>query len=368
MEPSFFSLFSRSRYLRYLHVEEDDPAEPEEVERKRREAERFAVASMAFCFRHAGKKFREHFLDCLGISGFNIASERGVRVEDKRWGDLVLVSSDQDKVCVIECKIKANVQPYQNPAEEAFWNSRGYAEEIERAFPGRDVLYFVLSSKRQALKLQNRRRVTTFQKRWTDLKSGYPHDDSLAVDLYGSLARLGIDTFTPNNTRDMKIGKNSRYAFDTYRLLRDAYTHLDLADGKKKFRYHDDPEDPQWWSFGFEVRKSDRAGDRDSLHGRLQTRVAAKDARVLFYGYAEIDEKEGPFLQLWFYIGTKGGEEEVRSRLKPIARKGAHVIVHPSEAGGYDGLEVRMFPATLANANQSDQDWFVSVIEAVAKK
>jgi len=84
MEPSFYSLFTRSRYLKDL-VGNDDQ-ESKIRQRKRREAERFAVMGIGFCLKHAGQAFREHFLKCIELPNFLLANERGIRVEDKRWG------------------------------------------------------------------------------------------------------------------------------------------------------------------------------------------------------------------------------------------------------------------------------------------
>jgi hypothetical protein len=62
MEPSFYSLFTRSRYFKDLAgADNNDDQESEIRQRKRREAERFAVMAIGFCLKHAGLAFREHF-------------------------------------------------------------------------------------------------------------------------------------------------------------------------------------------------------------------------------------------------------------------------------------------------------------------
>src|SRR5450432_445571 len=107
MEPSFFSLFNRSRYLRDLSHDAEEPDEQRSQQKKHRQAERYAVAAIAFGLKHAGLAFQQHFLSCLDLHSFSLGDKSGIRVEEKRWGDLVLVSSDQASVCIVECKIRA---------------------------------------------------------------------------------------------------------------------------------------------------------------------------------------------------------------------------------------------------------------------
>jgi len=275
MEPSFYSLFTRSRYLKDL-VDNDDQ-ESEIRQRKRREAERFAVMGIGFCLKHAGQAFREHFLKCIELPGFLFANERGIRVEDKRWGDLVLVSSDGTKVCVVECKIRAKLEPHQNPEENAFWADGGYGTEIERTFRGRRIFYVVLGAERE-LSPRRDHRITTVQKYWKDLDDGYPHTMPLAADLYQALADLGVGRFKLRHTRYMKLGKNSQHAAKAYGILEGAYIRLNLAEWK--FRPDIVYKNETDWYFGLEIRRSDRASDETGPHGKLQSLVAPVDSTL----------------------------------------------------------------------------------------
>lgn len=364
MEPSFFSLFNRSRYLKDLGYDAEEAEERRLQQRKRRQAERFAVASIAFCLKHGEPEFRQHFFKYLGLADFTLGADSGIRVEDKRWGDLVLVSSDQAKVCVVECKIHADLEPHQNPEKTEFWEAGGYGFEIEEAFPGRNRLYVILGAK-QSLKLPTGRGIKTIQRQWSELDDGYPHA-GLAADLHQSLAKLGVERFKLRNTHTMKIGKNSQYAGQVYGTLLGAATRLNLTEGKRK-------EDNSYtnessWYVGLEVRKSDRFADKTNAHGRLQARVDPIGPPVSWFGYGQDDAKTGPFFSAWFYTGNKVAEIAVDKRLQTVLNSETHLIRHQSEQGGYNQLEVQIAAAELEKQSRSDQDWFVGILSVVTEE
>jgi hypothetical protein len=298
-------------------------------------------------------------LKCIELPGFLLANERGIRVEDKRWGDLVLVSSDDTKVCVVECEIRAKLDLHQNPEEKAFWGDRGYGTEIERAFRGRTIFYVVLGAQRK-LSPRHDHRITTVQKYWEDLDDGYPHTMPLAADLYQALADLGVGRFKLRHTRNMKLGKNSQHAAKAYGILEGAYIRLDLAE--RKFRPDTVYKTETDWNFGLEIRRSDRASDA-SPHGKLQSVVAPVDSSVGWFGYQQEDADSGPCLAVWFYTGSRAAERNVSKKLRLYAE----VILHPTDAGGYNQPYVKLPVHDLQKENCSEQDWFVRVIEPITK-
>lgn len=209
MEPSFFALFKRGKYFRNPNLDLDDlDAEQAKVERRqRREAERFSVAAIAFCSKH-DEGFLNHFLNTIVGSKISLSSDDGIRIEDKQWGDLVFVSRDCSLVAVVECKINASLEDIQNPEKGSFWEI-GYGAEIQAAFPISQIDYIILGYPSD-LQLKSKGRVRCFHKRWSHLDAGYPLAHPLALDLYESLAKLGVNRFRLRKTRDMKIGKQCK--------------------------------------------------------------------------------------------------------------------------------------------------------------
>lgn len=107
MKPSFFALFKRGKHVRQWLVEVADGIEGRRKRQaKREEAERFAVAAIAFCLKH-DTQIRAHFLAKIcGIQKPAKWRDAEIEVEEKQWGDLTIIHRGRG-VFVVECKIRA---------------------------------------------------------------------------------------------------------------------------------------------------------------------------------------------------------------------------------------------------------------------
>jgi hypothetical protein len=344
MEPSFFTLYKRGRYFTKpsVDLEELDPAERKQEQRKRMEAERFAVAAIAFCSKH-DEQFRRHFLEsiCEGDASL-LDHETTIRVEDNHWGDLVFVNSDRSAVYVIECKINAALEDIQNPESDVFWTS-GYGHDIEAAFSGANLNYIILGYRPELQLRDTGRRLGCFQKQWKDLERGFPIGSRLALDLYDSLANLGISRFRMRKTRKLQVGEDARFAGEAYALLYGAFTEIGVALDKIVLSV--DYPDASSWYFGLDLKKSERVGEQKTSHGHLQKLIASTSSWLLWMGYHAGDRQDDVVLSVWFYCGNGAAEQTISDRVgKQLAELKTKIVRHTAEQRSMTKSRFRLEP------------------------
>src|SRR6266404_4820352 len=91
----------------------------------------FAVAAIAFCLRH-DEDFRESFLkEFCGLRAGLEATGIEIDADTRKFADLGVSSKDIDAfACVLEFKIRSDVQPHQNPELPQFEGEDGYGKKI----------------------------------------------------------------------------------------------------------------------------------------------------------------------------------------------------------------------------------------------
>src|SRR5262245_59841 len=131
MTPSFFSLFKRGRYYRFKPFNPSARSRDDEAadENERKEAERFAVAAIAFAAKH-DPSFRRQFWERVSrVKGDPpLCKSPEILVEPAHWADLLIINPTKAGryIYVVECKIGASLGDAQNPGKRAFGGRRGY--------------------------------------------------------------------------------------------------------------------------------------------------------------------------------------------------------------------------------------------------
>ncbi len=165
MRPGFYSLFRRGRYRR--------PASMTQAERK--EAERFAVAALAFTLQNnTDQSFCQHFLETICGLPKRVALEcPNIFVEKHQWADLLL--KVKNYVVVIECKLSAPLADAQNPQEEeSFYDSEGYGGAFVEEYKGDErKRHYVVLGHRKTLRPISKREVICLQRQWHAVNDNY---------------------------------------------------------------------------------------------------------------------------------------------------------------------------------------------------
>ncbi|HEY0433842.1 MAG TPA: hypothetical protein VGC95_08220, partial [Chitinophagaceae bacterium] len=148
MSPSFYNLFKRGKYCSEGFIRSGDgPEEKEAKERKRKDAERFAVSAIAFCLKH-DKNFQQEFFHtvCWKAGDPELDPNVNISVEENAWADLKIIN--KEFLYVVEFKIHAKLEDRQNPNKDDFWKKPGYGYEIKQN-QGCQYRYTVLGYKDQ---------------------------------------------------------------------------------------------------------------------------------------------------------------------------------------------------------------------------
>ncbi|MGH8163310.1 MAG: hypothetical protein ACREP1_03130, partial [Rhodanobacteraceae bacterium] len=120
--PSLYTLYKQGRFREHGAVA-DSLAQMEQVER-------FAVAMLGYVLGHDApflKKFLEEVCELPGAIADQSAK---IKIEITGCGDLGIVDGDQ--AVYLEFKVKAPLEPHQDPRQEKeFWREGGYGSHIQ---------------------------------------------------------------------------------------------------------------------------------------------------------------------------------------------------------------------------------------------
>lgn len=339
MQQCFYSLFRRGRYCRRKSLGDAE----------RKEAERFAVAALAFTLQHdLDGGFRRHFLEVICHLPNDVAAESpDIQVERYQWADLLI--RVQNYVVVIECKVNAPLGDFQNPQEEtAFYrSSEGYGRRITVEFAGGCLKkHFVILGYRRQLELKNRDGLICFQNKWPDIKGATT--SPLVNDLFHCLGALGIEEFQSMRSDQMKIGQNAAILALGTALLDDTCLALGLV--KSEWRSDSEFESVSGWQFGVEIRQSEKGSS--PIGKSLFSAVRPKDKAIGWIGYESGEVAE---LTVWFYCGNHAICDEFRQRCK-----GKRGLGNELRTWDRDG-ESFVYAAKPVESSSGDKEWFLSI-------
>jgi hypothetical protein len=122
-EPSFYSLYRRSRYVR--GEDEDHVADVSRQNRK----ELYAVAAVAFAIKY-DPQFRAHFLGT--VCGIPVTADPSaiLEVQPFHHSDLAIKDAAGCWLSIFEFKVGDKLKPKQNPGSKKFFAEDGYGQCI----------------------------------------------------------------------------------------------------------------------------------------------------------------------------------------------------------------------------------------------
>jgi hypothetical protein len=364
MEPSFSLLFKRGKYRSFVPItdEENEDSEKERDE-KRREIERYLTTAIGFGVKH-DPTFRAHFLRAICDIPKPLASSAiDVLAEPYHWGDLVLRSRKGDFACVVECKVHAKLQDWQNPGIGGF-EENGYGRHILEAFKNQENVRYIVLGWEEPLKPPQYSQIKYAQKQWSDLEDKFPQHRPLAADLYGCLAALGVPAFMLEKTQTMKLGNNTRFLAQALALLPAAQIEAGLSETPPKFECVANPREG-WWCFGINVKRTRKT---KTARGKLQKFVNPKKGySIAWYGYdGELEENNGQFLSFWFYCADAKAQKNVLERLLQNGIKRSYIKQGDDDAPSAVIIRAPLDVATKEGLD-GDRLWFSKILKAAMK-
>jgi len=360
VEPSFSLLFKRGKYRSFVPLADEETDDSvREREEKRREKERYLTTAIGFCIKH-DSAFQSHFLNAIcDIPKTRPRPQIDVLAEPYRWGDLVLISQNRDFVCVVECKVNANLQEWQNPESQGF-EKNGYGGFILSKFKTPRIIRYIVLGWKEILNLP-KGRLEYAQKSWDDLAHNFPHKSRLAADLYDCFSALGVATFLLKKTQTMKIGDNAKFFGDALTLLPAAQIEAGLDEMPPKFDCGGSQVEG-WWHFGVNIKRTKNV---KTIRGKLQQFVTPKKGHPIgWYGYGWEREK-GAYFSFWLYCASKNAQEKVKTRL---IQNGVNLDYIMPETDEDSFVEVRApFKVIQKQGLSGDRSWFSRILKATMK-
>jgi len=342
-EPCFFSLFKRGKYYHGRRSHDDE--EEAELERERREAERFAVAAVAFCLKY-DERFRRHFWNkvCRQDGDSDLRPDALVTIEAENWSDLKIENGDCR--CIVEFKIGADLEKKQNPNEkEFFMKDVGYGYEMGRR---RIRRYTVLGYKEELGlgKATAKKQIICRECSWNDLRDGFEGLGSkLVKDLFDCLAKVGVWEFQFMKNKITRVGADIgkvSLALDAMRWVGSA---LDLSTKS----YSESDEEGYWW-LGFNVYRSGRAENTKFLE-----QITGGEYPVLAWFGFQGDGNSPPERAVWLHCGDK----KLACEASKCFGKPSFAACRTEEGDPPEKWDVRITKPT--DEGLADREWFHAV-------
>jgi hypothetical protein len=343
MPSLLFTLFKRGKYCsrRPISSESGDGEEKAIVERERKEAERFAVAAVAFCLNY-DKPFKEHFwrVVCRFPGDPQLTSDSKILVEENQWADLKIANGSH--IYVVEFKIRAPLADKQNPNKDAFWQEGGYGSKM-RLDPQHTYHYIILDQS-ESFQLDHRpcrNNVQCRSRKWTDL-NGATRPSRLLHDLFDCLGSLSVSNFESMKAKKISIGAGIRNVGDAFVVLNAVSDSLGV---KTKFDCSRS-EQSAWW-IGYNILRRGSAMNTR----QLQKRTNNKSKILAWFGF-QGSEGSPTERAVWLYCGD-------RKR----ANRASKLVPSADDPQKYDWCGWAVEIVCELGREPSDYDWFLSVFE-----
>lgn len=339
-EPSFYTLFRRSRYAR---GESDDHT----VGSRQNRRELYAVAAVAFAIKH-DDSFRCHFLSAVcGIAPHsNDALTLAVQPFDH--SDFSMKDAGGVWLVVVEFKIGAALEDKQNPAKtQAFFAVDGYGtlilgEPEYQVFTRR--LYVVMDDTKH-FDDATKHGIECKSRTWVELASGI--ESGLWSDLLHSLGDLGIAAFQLGKLKNMNNASYTRQAVAMHQTLVAIASKLKVrSSGKMDINMEGDNA---WYGREFTL-------DRLMNHIYLRA-LAGSDSRGWFGYQARADQWE---LAVWLYCESEEAARRTRDYIEPMLKQN---LLGRLSCNGKDVTFVSEMVSHIGDA-----EWFEAVFKALQDK
>jgi hypothetical protein len=222
-EPSFYSLFRRSRYICG-----QDHEQAASSRQNRREL--YAVAAVAFVIKYA-EDFRLHFLSTvcgIELQGGDVPT---FEVQPFDHSDFAIKEKAGRWLVVVEFKVGANLEEKQNPGKaKSFFAPNGYGQLIlkESAYRGFERKVYVVVNDAKYFDDATQRGLECKSRTWSDLAFPAAMQTDLWGDLLHSLGDLGVAAF---QLRKLKNMNNAQYTTQAVAM----HQTLTAIGSKKRF-------------------------------------------------------------------------------------------------------------------------------------
>lgn len=364
-EASFISLFSRSRYAKW--ITSDDDSNGAEVDRFERE--RFAAASVGFCLKHSAS-FRNYFWRkvCRVDGDPNEVPELAIEVEPVHWADLRLSATTRFGrfVWVVECKAGSPLDSKQNPDDAKFSEvGTGYGaifRSQEEQVVGNHLRYIVLGANEQSNIHRDSFRSGIFctWRRWACLLEDRPLD-SLEADLYDCLGQLGLSCFRMKEVEAIQVNADLQAVVDAWDVL----TVLGGRDGcafrSSYWRIAAGRPENNEFHLGAYLRRPHEQKKTSKLHHDLMSRLNPTGAILAWVGYESGSKIQNGFRRsVWLYCEDKKTAESFAKKLRTR-------IPEITTSVERDGDWCAVISADK-KATTRDLNWFQAVLKAVGSK
>lgn len=365
--PSFLRLFERSGYYRCAQMGD----ESEEAQKERKECERFAVATVAFCLKY-DRKFLKHFWKTIcRVPGdpFNMPPDlqNGIAVEPHHWADLQLVSRSQKTkfVWVVEFKAGAKLAGKQRPDNPEFRSPGiGYGHLFANAEEETQtrLRYIILGSRDSrdfdTLKVKsgdvckisvgNMHREISLQSRtWDDLAADL-WSTGVVHDLLETLGELRIAPFYMDKIKKLSVKTPLRGVGHAYEIMEAVCDHLKVRSSYYQFDAGD--HDGENGCVGFYIRQPPPLKSPSARHIALQKVTRLDGWCVAWLGY-EYTPKIPLRKAVWLYTNTPADQKHLLKKMK------AKYEANEGNDGPKD------FCVVIRSMPGDDFEWFKSVFD-----
>jgi hypothetical protein len=357
VRPSFFALFKRGKYFHPAPL----PSATEKLVRVRgntRETERFAAAAIAFAWEHH-PPLKRHFWKTVchfpGDPPLSPAAE--ILVEPERWADLLIINrvGNERFVYVVECKIGAGLDKYQDPSRRAFGQLGGYGRMLTASDsrPGTHFRFIVFGFP-DALNLATppwTLPLSVQQRTWDEFAADFPKTP-LARDLALSLGRLGVGAFPASETKSMKVDTKRSDLGNAVRTIAEVQRRLDWPGGRGcTANFY---QEETTWYLGLDLKRAPKAANSATL-----AKLAKPPGRALAWiGYQGEDDERAQ-LAFYVYCGDADTQKKVAALL---SQKLKGFQIDPADP---DKKYFCVIVTARAHKLPNDVAWFCSVFIAL---
>lgn len=341
-EPSFYSLYRRSRYVRG-----EDKEDVSATSRQNRR-ELYAVAAVAFAIKH-DQQFREHFLG--SVCGMPLTTDPIpiFEVQPFHHSDFSIRDAAGCWLLVVEFKVDAKLDLKQKPGSDKFFSPGGYGKLICDELAYRDFqrrVYVVLDDDRR-FKDGTEQRLEYKSRSWADLNPAIGAASEMWADLLRSLGELGVSAFQLTKLRNMN---NSTYTQQAVAM----HQTISAIASKLKFGVRGSMEvnmegDEAWYGRNIPL-------DRMNNHIFLRA-LAGVDSSGWFGYQAGLNHWE---LGIWIYCESNEAASNARNYMQALLASG------PSGR-----LEVKDKDVSFVSdmhPQPGDSEWFEAVFRALDDK
>jgi hypothetical protein len=345
MKPSFFSLFKRGKYCRVKTGDSEEEVAREKREHK--EAERFAVAAIAFCLEH-DECFRKHFFEKVCRQNGDLPENNASsQIEEINWADLTIIN--EGRTYVVEFKIHASLEPKQDPDGTKFFEPDGYGLEMQNHGISR---YTVLGCERK-LNLGNatqKGKIICRECAWSILDNGLKLS-KLTKDLFDCLGSLGVSHFKLMKIKNIRVKPELNEAINAFVVIDAINNALNNVRGEYDAS-HD--SDNNWW-LGFNISRTGNSENKS-----LANITGAEEWFAGWFGF-QCDPDIGPQRAVWLYCLNETKAEEVCQRVK--FENSFDKCKKRQRDGSKSGFDVII--TSPFSQESADGEWFLEVFRKI---